>query len=201
MAFLKKVRDNIEIPKSQDWVLHEYGVSEKVGTLWWDHRCNVIGDELCGIVEEGTANSIPVDVSTIDKFVASSGNTIDILKIDAEGHDPAVLMGAEQVLLSGKTPVVTFEYNPGVGGLWKAQELMDVTKKLDGFGYDCYFESNLKKEHGLHDSQNTPSLYLITSGCMPKSASKQFRGWSNVVCALRKDPEVSTMFRKLATLL
>merc|ERR1712039_398959 len=133
--------------------------------MWWDYRCNVTGNELCGLVDEGTPNSIPIPVATVDTFAASGAvKAIDILKIDAEGYDPAVLKGAEQVLQAGKAAVVTFEHNKGMG-LWKTQHVHDITTRLDSFGYDCYFESSLKKWVPISES-DTPSLYLITGGCM-----------------------------------
>ena len=41
-----------------------------------------------------------------------SGTSPDILKIDAEGFDPAVLQGAKATLGGGHTAVLLFEYNP-----------------------------------------------------------------------------------------
>jgi FkbM family methyltransferase len=213
MSLLKATKDRIfkTNSTSQEWVLHEMGVSNTNGEMWWDGACKNIGDETCKIVDKNTTGAVKIPTYTVDAFLIDySVKAVDILKIDAEGYDPAVLLGSENLLRSGKMPVVTFEYNPldRVGGLWQTTKLENVVTTLDSNGYDCYFESNLKKHNGefnspgeFHNSKDTPSLYLITGGCLPESAARSFRGWSNVVCALRANSGVASMFRELATLL
>jgi len=186
-----------------EWILHEVGMSNGLGEIWWDKSCNTTGNELCKIVPKGTPGAIRVHTESVDSFMRENPQVkhLDILKIDAEGHDPHVLAGATELLSNGSATVVTFEYNPGVGGLWEGITLRETVDKLDEFGYDCYFDSNPIKNGGVHDASTTPSLYLISGGCLPDGAARRFRGWSNVVCALRADSDVASMFRGLATLL
>jgi FkbM family methyltransferase len=58
------------------------------------------------------ANEIEVDCTTVDDFCSQRGITsIDVLKIDTEGHELAVLNGAMQMLSSGAVRFVFLEYN------------------------------------------------------------------------------------------
>jgi FkbM family methyltransferase len=53
-----------------------------------------------------------VDIRTIDETVKQlEVDTIDLLKIDAEGHEYEVLLGAEGMLRSGNILVIHFEFN------------------------------------------------------------------------------------------
>ncbi len=53
-----------------------------------------------------------IDLCTLDEYCASAGiKSIDLLKIDAEGHDLLVLAGAKTLLAGGAIGVVQFEYN------------------------------------------------------------------------------------------
>lgn len=52
-----------------------------------------------------------VDISTVDQVVADLGvTTIDLLKIDVEGHELAVLRGATATLARGIVKLVQFEF-------------------------------------------------------------------------------------------
>jgi len=53
-----------------------------------------------------------VELTTIDAYSQEAGiEFIDFVKIDAEGHDMAVLQGARDMLLSRAIAVLQFEYN------------------------------------------------------------------------------------------
>jgi FkbM family methyltransferase len=54
-----------------------------------------------------------VECTTIDEFMAESGlDRIDLLKIDTEGHDLSVLMGARKALQDRKIGVIQFGFIP-----------------------------------------------------------------------------------------
>ena len=54
-----------------------------------------------------------VDCTTIDEFMAELGlDRIDLLKIDTEGHDLSVLVGARKALRDRKIDVIQFEFIP-----------------------------------------------------------------------------------------
>jgi FkbM family methyltransferase len=54
-----------------------------------------------------------VDCTTVDEFMAESGlDRIDLLKIDTEGHDLSVLMGAKKALRDRTIDMIQFEFIP-----------------------------------------------------------------------------------------
>jgi len=65
---------------------------------------------------------------------------VDILEIDTEGHDPAVLQGASELIRRRGIRCIMFEYH-GLG-LWKSVQLEDVVHVLDLHDYDCYFQGH-----------------------------------------------------------
>lgn len=65
----------------------------------------------------GTGETEIVRATTLDRFVEEQGIAkVHLLKIDAEGHDLAVLQGAEQSLAAGKIDVVQIEVSVGAPG-------------------------------------------------------------------------------------
>jgi FkbM family methyltransferase len=65
---------------------------------------------IAGNTEDLTRES--VELCTLDDYCAQVGiDHIDLLKVDAEGHDHLVLRGASQLLARGAIDVAQFEYN------------------------------------------------------------------------------------------
>ncbi|MFN5514704.1 MAG: FkbM family methyltransferase [Cyanobacteriota bacterium] len=56
--------------------------------------------------------TLPVSVETLDEFCAEQGITeIDFLKIDTEGNELSVLLGAKDLLKNRKIKYISFEFN------------------------------------------------------------------------------------------
>ena len=109
---------------------------------------------------------------TVDEFVRKESITrLDVLKIDTEGNDAAVLIGASMTLLSLKPSYVQFE-NHGVGK-WKTFDLKDSIDMLDAMEYECFWSTNSGK------------LIQVTN-CWHESYS-EFKIWSNIACYHRSD--------------
>jgi len=195
------------------WFIHNKGLHNKSGLLAWHKACkNAVGDELCTIVSEDTPDAIKVEVTTVDDFSenhlkpsASGGQPlIHMLKIDAEGLDPAVLRGSADVLKKGEAVMVMFEFNPGLRdkkppyGMWGVArgltKLLEVTDWLDTLSYDCYLDSRVDGPKGV----KAPPLYRITGNCIRQDP--RILGWSNVICASRKFPGVAGTLLDLAKL-
>lgn len=83
------------------------------------------------------ARAIQVPVVRLDAEMAAQGVTrVDMLKIDAEGYDLRVLMGAKGLLEAGRVGVVQFEYNAP----WAAagSTLSAAFQLLQGAGFRVY---------------------------------------------------------------
>lgn len=56
-------------------------------------------------------NPIQVKTKTIDDILADTNvNTVDLLKVDVEGHEIMVFQGAEKLLTSNMPPLIVFEF-------------------------------------------------------------------------------------------
>jgi FkbM family methyltransferase len=90
------------------------GLSDAAGTLDLFTASRSVHDRRGPGVEaraEGDAERITV--TTIDDYCARQGiAAIDLLKIDTEGHDLAVLRGGARMIREGRVARIQFEYGP-----------------------------------------------------------------------------------------
>jgi len=96
------------------------GMGAEVGTLQlYDRKPAGDGTEHASLYREVIedihkvpATAVEVGVSTIDTFVAERGlERITLLKIDTEGHEYQVLLGAQHTLARGMVDMVQIEFN------------------------------------------------------------------------------------------
>ena len=90
-------------------------------------------------------------------------NSIDYLKIDAEGFDKFVLDGARNLLKDQKVKRLQFEYH--ASGEWGKQSLKDVISMFHNYSYTCFWIGN----HGHIVKASIPCIY-------------DFKKWSNIMC-------------------
>ncbi|KAL7461827.1 hypothetical protein ACHAXS_002233 [Conticribra weissflogii] len=199
-----------DINNGAKWHIHNVGLHQIDGQLSWHKACaSAVGDELCTIVPEGTPDAITVPVITVDSFLRDTymsdpngGNKemplVHMLKIDAEGLDPAVITGSRTLLSQNRAVMVMFEFNPGLSekdpphGMWgkrgnPKKTLLEVVQELDDLGYDCYLDTRVPREKEKFRGEavkEAPALYRITGGCLKEEP--KVRGWANVVCASRR---------------
>ena len=128
---------------------------------------------------------VNVSIVTLDSFYATHVDpaatcVMDILAVDTEGYDPAVLDGASKTLPF--TRLLIFEYH-GMA-LWHKdrRNLKDVVAALDGTGFSCYLMWG-------------PSLIPLTR-CWDNVF--EFYYWSNVLCVNRRDPVWSAAIADIA---
>lgn len=121
-----------------------------------------------------------VKISSIDKFVIQEAiQSVNVLKIDAEGNDPKVLFGALHTLFTLRPSYLAFEYHRV--GQWKNTNLRNIIDMLDGMGYVCYW------------AMNAGRLIQLTS-CWHIEYFRS-KDWSNIVCHHKKDRLLSQTMR------
>jgi FkbM family methyltransferase len=101
-------------------------------------QMNLVGDNcgrnslVPGLPDQRASET--VRLATIDEYCAEQGlHRIDLLKIDAEGYDLAVLRGSRQMLSTGAITVLQFEYNHR--WIHSRALLKDAFELLGGSGY------------------------------------------------------------------
>jgi FkbM family methyltransferase len=90
--------------------------------------------EVIETVHHSDSIGIDVKVTTIDEHLASSGtDRLDLLKIDAEGHELAILRGASDAIASKRIDVIQFEFNEM--NVINRVFLRDFYQVLEGFSF------------------------------------------------------------------
>ena len=81
--------------------------------------------------------TVGVDVTTLDAFCRErSIGRVNLLKIDTEGSDHDVLLGAERALAEGRIDFVTCEFNSLDGDPGRAGSLLPIARLLNGYRYN-----------------------------------------------------------------
>lgn len=123
--------------------------------------------------------TVSVQVTTVDTLLSERNiKTVDILTIDTEGFDPAVVRGAMETLRYRGVRYLTFEVHQDlVGTPWYNTTIFSVIDVLDEEQFDCYWAGN------------AGSLRLITGclGAKDEDFGVRRVGWSNVACVRRGD--------------
>lgn len=140
------------------------------------------GQETIGIdVGARRGATYEVNVTTLDKFVQKEKiKEVNILKIDTEGNDARVLLGAIQTLTSLKPEYLTFE-NHNIGH-WSRFDLKDVVDFLDNIFYTCFWATR------------RGTLVRLT-GCWDDKYSTM-KGHSNVACYHRSSRELRKLMEQ-----
>lgn len=156
-AFHEELTANVELNHLSNVTIHQVAVAAKPGpvTLYvpTDSR-HAAGASLNPGMHDQLQQSKPVEVAgtTIDELVATDAvDHVDLIKIDVEGFDAAVLAGAHDVLLRDR-PSLVFEYTRD----WWAKAgygLDGVLAGLRSLGYNQFQDVTWR---GLRPINNPP---------------------------------------------
>lgn len=103
---------NVRLTQAAVGSLDEHGKTLEL----WDYA-GQDGSEHASLHKSSVVNqqakkqAFSVPVVALDKVLASLEQEIDLLKIDTEGHELAVLKGAAKLLKSGRVRCIHFEFN------------------------------------------------------------------------------------------
>jgi FkbM family methyltransferase len=120
-ALAQLTRDNIEINGFHGRAsVIEVAASDRVGVAtFYTRDRHRGGGSLVGDLEQVPWNpcdakiAIDVRTTTLDAYIAESGVVPDVLKIDAEGAESAILRGAAELLAMRRPLVLQLEFAPG----------------------------------------------------------------------------------------
>jgi FkbM family methyltransferase len=95
------------------------GLSDRPGTVkLYDHASGSgsahasLHEHVIETIHSGNAQAIEVEVTTVDDFMkAHEVAHLNLLKVDAEGHELAILRGAQSGIATGAIDIVQFEFN------------------------------------------------------------------------------------------
>lgn len=125
-------------------------------------------------------NTTAVALLTVDKFCQDHKlDYVPVLKIDAEGGDYTVLMGATRTLSHRGVKVINFECSSCM-----SDAATDVFKMLDNYGFDCYISGKynlfLRVTNCLNVSAITDGAFQCTEASNAKCPEViKWRGVSN----------------------
>mmetsp|Transcript_5648 Transcript_5648/g.9759 ORF Transcript_5648/g.9759 Transcript_5648/m.9759 type:complete len:390 (+) Transcript_5648:311-1480(+) len=150
-------------------VLHNAAVSNFTGKGYFPDTKP--GYEKGSLDVTSTKRAIRINVFTLDHLLQTSGlSYANVVKIDAEGYDPAVLQGAQRCIAQGTCPVICFEIDMKLG--WyisnSPESLLLMFERLQ---YECFLEGKLR--------------LLRLSKCHMHAIELHKMSWLNVVCAHR----------------
>ncbi len=128
---------------------HNMGMSDKEGTLeifdYFDNDGSSHASLYRSVIEDLRAKkaiSHQVEVTTVDSFVeANNIESISLLKIDTEGHEYKVLLGARSTLEAGKINVIHLEFNEM--NVYSRSFFKDFVDLLDEFKFFRMFPDGL----------------------------------------------------------
>jgi len=131
------------------------------------------GQEALGIqLNKPRVETVAVPFVSLDALFGHLSK-VDILSIDAEGHDPEVIFAGKETLR--KTRYLEFETHRDLEGTpWKFHTLKSVIDFLDDLSFDCFWING------------NGQLFQITN-CWHSLYEEESKTWSNVICAKRKD--------------
>lgn len=168
-----------------DYVVHEVAVTGDPALTKIEFGSCLQGNERCGVKvaqgpDDGDVYSKGrfVEATTIDAWLRAEGlDRLDVLAVDAEGHDPAVLKGADKLLAAGRVRILEFERHYLRD--WAVNTVRDHVERLDGYGYECFLQ------------QRGFLLRATGEGCWLKQFDE--KDWGNLICALRAEEQLAAV--------
>jgi FkbM family methyltransferase len=113
-------RLNARFDKNRAVSVHPIGIGSQRGeVILYDYAncdgscyASVYRDALVAMIPAAVVREISIPVITLDEFCEShSTSTIDLLKLDTEGHEYAALQGAKKLIGESRIRCIHFEFN------------------------------------------------------------------------------------------
>lgn len=113
-------------------IANNFGLSDAEGDALLYEAEDISGSQLASLYSQGNGSAYTVALSTGDLYCEENEiRKIDLLKIDVEGHELAVLRGFGRMLSEGRINAIQFEFNTTNESSRTA--LKDFESYLDGY--------------------------------------------------------------------
>eukprot|EP00440_Ansanella_granifera_P068711 gb/GFBE01074534.1/.p1 GENE.gb/GFBE01074534.1/~~gb/GFBE01074534.1/.p1 ORF type:complete len:339 (+),score=36.52 gb/GFBE01074534.1/:1-1017(+) len=113
-----------------------------------------------------------VEVTTLDHFMGKG--SIFLLKIDTEGHDDRVLLGARRLLRARRIRFIVFEVLRGAATTGRKTSLWRVVERMNQMQYRCFLM--------------TRTALIPLWGVWWNENYERWKTWANVFCGVADDP-------------
>lgn len=154
---------NTPLRQGEMWKYVNFAMSDVEGKVRFtkqdaEHNAGFEGGSIKQLTQ--TDNTEEVNMTSVDLLMSHTGwATVDLLKIDTEGNDNKVLLGAKHAI-ENFLGIFTFE---GGKGITLSEEML---QEYDALGYSCY-------------STSRAGLFKWSGGCM-----KEVGSWHLIECFL-----------------
>jgi len=128
----QKLQKSIRGLKHSNVTALNFAVSDEPATL----TMHIGEDHISNSLHTLTRESTEVTASTLDDLITST--TVDLIKIDVEGHELQALKGMDRIFSENPDLILFIEFNPEVLAAANT-EVEILIEYLDDRGFSCYF--------------------------------------------------------------
>ena len=158
ISTFKQLKTNIK--NSDNHVFHNLALGDvrKTSTLFYDHETQ----GCASIVIKNADLSEQIDIKTLDEFCEEKHiNNIDFLKMDVQGYEYNILLGAENMLAKGKIQYIQFEFDaPNIEQRLFFKDFWELLH--DSFDiYKCLYDGLVKINEYSYELENFRCLNYL----------------------------------------
>jgi FkbM family methyltransferase len=157
----RRLAENIKLNRLQNVTVKHAAVCDRSGEVEFRlHEDDSEGNSLVSYAHDWPAVRVPA--LTLDGYIGEQRvERVDLLKIDVEGAESLVLVGAAGLLAGTEPPLLIVESNPSTL-LAAGSSPESLREQLARFGYRCYGIEQLT--HGSAPAWNILAVHLTHEG-------------------------------------
>lgn len=164
-----RILENVALNAIQNSKVEQMAVGSKNGTAQFLLENESEVNRLSDNSESGTKAN--VKITTLDSYCGKKKiKLINFLKIDTEGAEADVLLGAQKLIFSQKIPVILFELNPKVEQYKEKKK--SIFSILNQANYHYFILNNSGKWKKLPSNKINPSNTINVLAILHKECSK-----------------------------